>query len=90
MYVKKTNSGDFCTRDFTYILKDPDGGGEDQPITSCTDTFAYVSSESSGGCRDEGCSPSSEYYCPLTDEFDGQKTWGVCNGGCFDDDDGKR
>ena len=43
--------------DFTYILKDPDGGGEDQPITSCTDTFAYVSSESSGGCRDEGSSP---------------------------------
>ena len=72
--------------DFTYKLKDPDGGGEDKAITSCTDTFVYESS----GCADDSCTPSSEYYCPLTDEFDGQKTWGVCNGGCFDDDDGKR
>ena len=73
--------------DFTYRIKDQYGGGEDQPITSCTDTFAYVSSESSGCGEDpSSCPQSSEYYCPLTDEFDGQKTWGVCNGGCFDDD----
>ena len=72
--------------DFTYKIKDPDGVGEDKPIKSCTDTFAY---ESSGCSEDSGCS-SSEYYCPLTDEFDGQKTWGVCNGGCFEDEDSKR
>ena len=37
---------EYC--DFTYKLKDPDGGRDDQPITSGTDTFPYVSSESSG------------------------------------------
>ena len=26
------------------------------------------------------------YYCPLNSEFDEQKRWGVCNGGCFEED----
>ena len=69
--------------DFTYKLKDPGGTGPDIAVTSCRDRYEYEGS----GC--EGEVTCTEFYCPLTDTFDGQKTWGVCNGGCFEDEENK-
>ena len=53
-----------------------------------------------GQCGEGGCAPvPREHYCPLklsanisTSEsllFDGQRAWGVCDEGCFDEEDGR-
>ena len=69
--------------DFTYIMKDPDGIDPDIPITSCRAEYEYP--EGSGG--GEEVTEQKDFYCPLNDEFGGAKTWGICNGGCFEDDE---
>ena len=69
--------------DFTYIMKDPDGIDQDIPVTSCRAEYEYP--EGSGG--GEEVTEQKDFYCPLNDEFDGEKTWGICNGGCFEDDE---
>ena len=68
--------------DFTYVMTDPDGFDQDIPITSCRDEFEYP--EGSGRKLEPG--EKIDFYCPLNDEFDGTKTWGICNEGCFEDD----
>ena len=67
--------------DFTYTLTDPDGVGADIPVTSCREEYEYPE-----GSGDEVTTDKRDFYCPLNDEFDGAKTWGICNGGCFEDD----
>ena len=69
--------------DFTYIMKDPDGIDPDIPVTSCRAEYEYP--EGSGG--GEEVTEQKDFYCPLNDEFGGEKTWGICNGGCFEDDE---
>ena len=61
----------------------------------------YYIPENTGQCGEAGCSKVPfEHYCPLIKTsksysqnkaliFDDQRAWGVCNGGCFDDEDGK-
>ena len=68
--------------DFNYKLKDPDGSADDIDVTQCREDFEYPREQSGDG---DGRS-AEVYYCPLNSEFEGHKTWGVCNGGCFEDD----
>ena len=61
----------------------------------------YYIPENTAQCGEAGCSPVPiEHYCPLIQTstsnstnkallFNGQRRWGVCNGDCFDDEDGK-
>ena len=68
--------------DFNYILEDPEGKEPGIEITKCQDTFEY----SKDGSGDGEQKTADEYYCPLNSAFEGQTAWGVCNGGCFEQD----
>ena len=72
--------------DFNYKLEDPEGKGTPIDITQCQEHFEYPREGSGDGEQKS----AEEFYCPLNSAFEGQKTWGVCNGGCFEDNEDKR
>ena len=61
----------------------------------------YYIAKNTGQCGEGGCpAVPIEHYCPLIPTstnysnskapiFGGQNAWGICNEGCFDDEDGK-
>ena len=80
--------------DFLYVF-DPLGTNE-KKVTECQTCLPggghcteYGEEETGEHCGEEGCEPpAEEYYCPLNATFDGQKSWGVCDDGCLDEDKG--
>ena len=74
--------------DFTYTWTDSTGS-KSVDVTSCRQNLDFEVEGSA--CGEDGClsDHDANYYCPLSASFDGQKTWGICNGGCFEENGGK-
>ena len=72
--------------DFNYKMKDPEGQAPDISVTECLDSFEYPKEGSGDQIVPNEGRATNVFYCPLNSIFDEQKTWGICNGGCFEDD----
>ena len=71
--------------DFSYIWEDPDGNQPDVAVTACRDDNNFEGSGNMEGTTEI----RSEYVCPLNVAlFDEQKTWGICNDECLEENGG--